>query len=500
MRRLTRLQHANSVNDLLGLKLDSAVMLAEDEKIGLFDSNLLSPVGELHVERYMQAAEAAADAALVNVASLLRCDPLSSGSAGEAVCAGMLIDTLGPRAFRRPLTQEERAQYLALYTDELTAGGVFADGIRQVVRGLLQSPYFLYLVETAPATGMPAAVSPYEVASRLSFFLWNSMPDATLFAAAQANELGTAPLLAAQAKRMLQSDKAATTLRSFHTQWLGIDRLPVSGKDLKTFPDYTPALAQAMLAETSNFADSVIRKGDGKLASLFTLAQSPLEGPLFALYGVTAPANPVSGALVSLNPLERAGLLTQASILAAHSHFANTSPVLTGVFVRTNILCQSPPPPPPGVMTDPPPAVPGETTRQRFDRHRTDATCANCHQLMDPIGYGFSNYDALGRYITTESGVPIDSSGQIVSSGALDGLFNGAVELSAKLATADQVRECALGHWFSYALGRNLQAQDGCSVLATQQAFAASDYNVAELLVSIVQSDSFRMRGAGGVP
>ncbi len=497
MRRLTRLQYGNSVNDLLKLKLDSAPLLTEDEKVGAFDSNLLSPVGELHVDHYLKAAEAATDSALLNVTTLLPCDPIA---VGEATCAGTLIDTLGPKAFRRPLSVDERTQYLGVYTESRTSGGTFVEGIQQVVRAFLQSPYFLYLVEAPPAGAAATAVSPYEVASRLSYFLWNSMPDDTLFAAAAANQLSTPEALLAQAKRMLESDKATATLASFHKQWLGIDRLLSAGKDTQTFPEYTPELAQAMLTETTGFADSVIRKGDGKLATLFTLAQSPVPSSLLSLYGVQAPANATPGQLVALNPAERAGLLTQAGVLGAHSHFADVSPVLTGVFVRATIMCQAPPPPPPTVMAKPPAAKPGETTRQRFDRHRTDPSCANCHQLMDPIGYGFSNYDALGHYVTMDAGAAVDAKGEIVGSLDLNGPFNGAVELSQKLATSTQVRECVMGQWFLYALGRNLDAQaDGCSVAAARDAFAKSDYNVQDLLLSIVQSDSFRLRGVGGV-
>lgn len=498
MRRLTRLQYANSVNDLLKLNLDSAALLAEDEKVGVFDSNLLSPVGELHVEKYMKAAEAAAEAALANVASLLPCDPVA---VGEATCAGTMIDTFGAKAFRRPLTPDEHTQYLGLYTESRTAGGAFNDGIRQVVRSFLQSPYFLYLVEAVPTGTTPVAVSPYEAASRLSYFLWNSTPDDALMAEAQAGKLTTPAEVLAQATRMLASDKATATLASFHRQWLGLDRLLTAGKDTKVFPEYTPDLAKALLTETTSFADSVIRNGDGKLATLFTLAQSPLTPPLFPLYGLPVPATaPAAGQLTALPQGERAGLLTQAAVLGAHSHFADISPVLSGAFIRATIMCQTPPPPPPTVMAQPPPPKPGETTRQRFDRHRTDATCANCHQLMDPIGYGFAHYDALGRYVTMDGGLPVDAKGEIVASLDLDGTFDGAVELSAKLATSAQVRECVMGQWFTYALGRNLQAQeDGCGVTAVRDAFAKSDYNVHELLLAIVQSDPFRLRGVGGV-
>jgi hypothetical protein len=494
MRRLTRLQYTNSVNDLLGVSISAGSDLLEDEKVGLFDSNLLAKVTDLHIERLMHAAEAGAEAAIANLDTLLACDRVILG---EEHCAAALVDTLGPKAFRRPFTAQERADYLGLYTEARMQGESFEDGVRQTLRALLQSPQFIYIVENAPAGAPATPVSGYEAATRLSYFLWNSLPDTALALAAEAGQLQTAEAMMTEARRMLESERVAATLESFHRQWLLLDRLTRGKKDTVAFPEYTPELEQAMLQETADFAHAVIAKGDGSLASLFTSSLSPAKGPLLALYG--AAGQPNASGLVELDPAQRAGLLTQASVLGAHAHFREISPVLTGAFVRANIMCQTPPPPPPNMVPEIPPAQPGETTRERFDRHRTDAGCATCHQLMDPIGYGFANYDAVGRFRELEAGVPIDASGQVSGSWDLDGPFNGPIELSQRLASSEQVRACVLGNWLTFALGRNLDAEaDGCSALRVQEAFAESGYNVRQLLIAVAGSDAMRLRGTGG--
>ena len=499
MRRLNALQYANTVKDVLGVSVALSAVLAEDEKVGPFNSNLLSPVGELHVDRYMSAAELVAANAIGQLSTVLPCDPAATG---EAACAETFLTQTGARLFRRPLEDQERVAYLGLYGSSRTAGRSFSDGISLLVRVLLQSPAFLYQVETAPA-GAPTLLSGNEVATRLASFLWSSAPDVALESAAMGGQLTTVDGLLTQARRLLSDPHGASTLASFHSQWLKIDRLPALQKDSALTPRFDAALGQAMLSETEHFADWVIRSGDGSMKSLFTQSSSFLDGALFDVYGLPKPAKVDQLIPVALKPSERSGLLTQASFLTAHSHFGNTSPVLRGVVVLDSVLCKAPPPPPPTVMTVPPAPIAGETTRERFDRHRTDPTCASCHSLMDPIGYGFAHYDALGRYITDEGGKPIDASGEIKGTQDIDGPFNGAIELSQRLSGSNQVQDCMVSQWFSFALGRNLdKTRDACSLQGVKTAFAASDYNLRELLFAIVKSDAFRYRASleGGAP
>jgi hypothetical protein len=364
---------------------------------------------------------------------------------------------------------------------------------------MLQSPSFLYHLEpTLPAAGEAVApLDDWEVASRLSYFLWHTMPDEELFAAAAAGELTATTGLMAQAERMLDDPRAADAIGSFHVQWVGVSELELEDKDLDLFPSFTPALRTAMLAETRAFADHVIRRGDGTLDTLLTASYSLLQGPLFEVYGVTAPPGHDPLEPIDLPPGQRAGLLTLPSVLSAHAHANQTSPVHRGVMVRENLMCQDLPPPPPDVDNAPPDPDPNATTRERFAEHTADPACSACHRLIDGIGFGFEHYDAIGRYIDQESGKPIDATGQILGSDDIDGPFDGVPELAAKLASSAQVRECAALQWLRFSLGRQERDADECSTQAAIAAFEDSGFNIRQLLLAIVGTDAFRHRGQG---
>ena len=220
-----------------------------------------------------------------------------------------------------------------------------------------------------------------------------------------------------------------------------------------------------------------------------TSPQSFVNAPLGKLYGVTAGAD---YGPVMLDPTQRAGLLTQASLLTRTAHDDSNSPTRRGKFVRESFMCQSPPPPPPGI-----PALPsvktGQTARERYKQHVANATCAACHTMMDPIGFGFSNYDPIGKYQTTEGGKPVDASGEILQSQDLDGTFNGVVELSKKLAGSNNVRACLTAQWFRYALGRTEDVGDAASIKGAVDAFAPVG-DLRELIIAMTKTDSFRSR------
>jgi len=491
LRRLTREQYDNSVRDLLGSSGQPSLGLAADEKLAAFFSNSVSPVSRLSVEQYRDAAEALAAAAVAEqLDALTGC----AGANQNAACAAQFIQAFGRRAIRRPLSSDEAARYQALYDANQTRG--FAEGIRVVLQALLQSPNFLYHLELTPAPGGVGvtALGGYEVASRLSFALWNSLPDAELLDAAAAGLLDAKDGLQAQAERLLQSDRAKDALASFHVQWLGLDALLDLDKDPQLFPEFSDKLKGAMRDEAVSFADFVIRRGDGRLQTLlsapFTLASPELLG----LYGATAA--PAADGSVQLDPLQRAGLLTQAGFLAAHAHANQTSPVHRGLAIRKNLLCTDLPDPPANVNNNPPAPDPNATTRQRFEQHRTNPSCAACHQMMDPIGIGFENYDAIGRYRTTENNLPIDASGEVLNAGATSGTFTGAVELAKRLSTSPEVRACVQKQWFRFSLGRFEGPEDACTLAGLSADFAAADFDVKKLLLSLVTSDAFRYRKA----
>lgn len=483
LRRLTRAQYRNSVRDVLGLwpNVDS---LDADEKAGPFDSNYSAAVSPDGVEQYRAAAELLAEEAMVSIDTLVPCDASDQ-------CLEEFTTGLGRRLFRRPLSDAERAEYLGL----AQGADDFENGVRVVVQAMLQSGHFLYHLEFGlpEPSGDVVALTEYEVASRLSFFLWNSVPDDALLNAAEAGELASAQGLRVQAERLLQDPRAREAVGEFHVQWLALDHLETSFKDPAYYPDFSAELAEAMVAETRRFSQIVVLQGDGRLDTLLTADFSYLEPELFELYGVEPPPDHNVGVPVFLDPQQRAGLLTQAAFLTEHALTNASGPIQRGVEVRTNILCDPPPPPTPGIDITPPEIQPDATTREIFEAHTASDLCASCHQLIDGIGLGFEAYDGVGAYRTTENGLPVDDIGELVGTD-VDGEFDGAVELAHALAESSQVRECVARQWFRFAFGRFEVDADQCSLDVMHQAFADSDYDVKELLLHIVETDAFRFK------
>jgi len=490
LRRLTHDELDHVLRDLLRVSGHPSERLDPDERIGPFASNGIAPVSRVTVEQYQTLAEQVAVAVTADIDALVPCD---RAALGDDACARELIGDLGLRAMRRPLTPTEQTTYQTLYASYATAGG-FANGVRLVVTAMLQSPSFLYKVET-PAAGATVAsggatpLDPYALASRLSFFLWSSMPDDELFAAAASGELDTPEGLRAQAERMLESPKAYDGIASFHRQWLGLYKLEGVDRDTTLYPGFGPALVAAMNDEAGSFADYVIRRGDGSLRTLLTAPFTIASDPLATLYGATRPAGASDTDPLPLDPSRRAGVLTQAGVLAAHSHSNQSAPVLRGKLVRENFFCQPLPDPPPGV----PMTValdPEATTRERFTAHRTDPTCSSCHALLDDLGFGLEHYDAIGKYRATENDRDIDATG-VLSSTDVDGMFDGAVELAGRLAESREVSDCVARQWFRYALGRFERDADACTLASLEGALEQPD-NLRALLFALVTSDAFR--------
>jgi hypothetical protein len=489
LRRLTREQYDNTIRDLLSIEGHPSLALAADEKLSAFYSNSISPVTRLSVEQYRDGAEElAARAVKERLDALVGC----KGAEQTAACADKFIKDFGRRAFRRPLGAEEAARYRGLFDANQARG--FGEGIRVALQTFLQSPHFVYHLELAPAPA-GVGVTPlggFEVASRLSYALWDTLPDAELLDAAAAGQLDSKDGLRAQAERLLESDRAKDALSSFHLQWLGLDGLLDTNKDAALFPQFNDSLKQGLRDETTSFADFVIRRGDGRLETLLSGSFTVASPEVLSLYGATSA--PAADGTVQLDPAQRAGLLTQGAFLSAHSHANQTSPVHRGLSVRKNLLCTDLPDPPANVNNNPPVPDPTATTRQRFEQHREDPSCVGCHMLLDPIGVGFENYDAIGRYRSDENGLPIDANGELVSAGTSSGNFSGAVELAKKLATSAEVRSCVQKQWFRFSLGRFEGAEDACSLASLAADFEASNFDVNQLLLSLVTSDAFRYR------
>ncbi|MFZ5889964.1 MAG: DUF1592 domain-containing protein [Myxococcota bacterium] len=493
LRRLTRDQFNNTVRDLLKASGTPADALAPDERMGPFASNAVAPITELLVQQHQEVAASLASAAKARMSELSPCD--LTGDSGTT-CANQFVKDFGLRAFRRPLSNEEVSDYVGLYSLGKQGTGGAQNGFRLVVEAMLQSPFFLYHHDVG-ASGTPQAkpvsVTPYELASRLSYFLWNSMPDSELFKVAGDGSLAQNSIISSQVERMLKDPKAGATISLFHRQWLALEDLPTRDKDPKAFPSYNDSLTNAMLSETSMFSDYVVRQGDGLLKTLLTSNMAFPQGALFSVYGLSQPAGYQVGTPVMLPSGQRAGLLTQAAFLARNAHRDQSSPVHRGIVVRENLLCQPIPPPPANVNNAPPQVSTATSTRERFAQHSLDMNCSGCHQLMDPIGLGFEHYDAIGAYREKEGVGDVDATGQVVgAAGALGAPFDGALELATKLAEAPEVSECVTKQWFRFSLGRVESNNDACSLQTIRDAFRASGGNVRSLIAQIALSDAFR--------
>ena len=497
LRRLTKFEYANTARNLLGVDTTPVNDLPADEVTEGFNNNAgVLTVSSLHAEKYVLVSEALAKAAVKNLSTLT--GGCNTTTKGEDACATEFANSFGRRAFRRAVTDQDRQMLMAAYTAGKT-GGSYAEGIEVMVRAALQSAHFLYRLETtAPAN--PSAplvpISQYELATRLSFLIWAAGPDDALLDAAGRGELADKAAVATKARAMLADPKARVAITDFYNQWLGTSRLDIMTKSTSLFPQYSDAVRDAMKAETPAFVEYVLWSGDHKLSTLLTSPTAFVSSALAPIYGVsTTSATPQMMSLPAAQA--RAGILTQASFLAVQAHPDQTSPVLRGKFVRTKLMCQTVPPPPMDVDITPPAVTSAATARDRFGAHEmAGGSCMNCHQLMDPIGFAFESFDAIGKYRTTENGATINLAGNILAATdtSLNGTFTGVKELATKLAASDQVRDCVATQWFRYSTGRTEEVPDGCSLTTLQDAFGASGGDLNELVVAMTQTDAFWYR------
>jgi hypothetical protein len=479
--RLSRREYDNTVRDLLGDTTQPALGFADDrDRAFLFRRPGLVATQDAEVLR--SSAEALARTASSKLEQLFPCD--SAGAGNEAACAARFIDDFGLRAFRRPLLPQETAGLQALYeTGRGSLGMSFKDAIGLLLEQMLQSPAFLYHWESpqSPRTLEAGAVKldAYDVASRLSYFIWGSLPDRALFDAAAAGRLATAEDVAAQAQRMLQDEKAQDTVTTFFAELLELDELGELPKDSTSYPDYTPAVGEALKAANAEFVKNVLARG-GKLEALLTSDFSLTAPALNGMYGGAA-----ASAL-------RGGLLTQPGFLSATGAADGSHPVKRGKAVYTKLLCGTLPPPP-GNVPPAQPASAGGTTRQRFAVHAQNPCATGCHALMDPFGFAFEHYDGIGRYRTMDNGLPVDSTSR-ANIDDRDQQFSDAVELSRILATSGTVRSCMAKQWLRFAFKRDDSDSDAPSLAGVETAFAAHDYELRDLLPAIAASRSFRYR------
>lgn len=500
VRRLSRLEYNNAVRDLLGDTSRPADTFVAEERVVGFASNTSTPVTEVINEQYLDAALKLAETALTGLAPRFPClVQLAQSQDGEA-CARQVLHDVARQAYRGSLDAEEEERLVTLY--RTTAAELdTAAGVQAGLAAVLTSPRFLYVVElgTAGVADAVVALTGQEVAARLAFFLWRSLPDEELLAAAEAGTLGTADEVEAQARRMFEDARADAALSDFVAQWMSIEKVPTLNKSAEMYPAFTEEVKRDLLAETLAFYRETVRGDAGDVATLLTATHSYLNPNLAQFYGVGSMSpDPGTFLKTELNATaaapQRAGILTHGSVLAAHAHPTRPSPVHRGQLVREKMLCQPLPPPPPNVNNVLPEGN-GESTRDVANQHATDPACVGCHKLMDPIGFGFGNYDGTGKYLDTENGVPIDAQGEVVNTTPeLDGPFTGAVELVTRMAASGVVEPCFALQSARYALGRAETNSDACSLQGAYADFAASGFKVRELLIALTRSDSFRFR------
>jgi hypothetical protein len=490
-RRLTRDQYVATVRDLLGDTRDLSDRLPADDKgEEVFTSPETLIVTPAWADKALSTAEDLAKAATAgaHLGTLLPCQP-SAGQ--EAVCAGQFIKAFGKRAFRRPLSDDEIGGLTKVY--EAGAADSFGRGIEMVITAVLQAPSFLYRLELGQKAGsVPGAIklSAYELAARLSYFAWGTMPDEALFSAAEAGRLDTPEGIGQEVDRLLKDPRGKAMLLAFHQRWFGIDTLAENGKDVAVYPQFDEKLVASMEGEFNAFiSDAMGASGDGKLETLLLSDRTFVDGALAGLYGVTPPGG--TGLAPVTLPSTRKGLLSTVSVLSTHTLSDSSAAIHRGKFIRERLLCTVPPDPPAGLIVMPPEPKAGLTTRERLGQHTMDPACSGCHTMMDPIGFAFENFDGIGRYRTMEQGKKIDASGSL-SATDVDGAFVGPVELAQKLAGSNQVRACVMTTLLSFAQGP--QPADACLMKKLNQAFDDSGHDVRALIVAIAKSDSFRYR------
>ena len=491
LRRLNHFEYNNTIHDLLGETTPYADNFPADEQGGGFSNNADAQlVTHLLAESYATAAAAMAASAVTRLSSLYTC---SVAATGEDGCAKQFITTFGKRAFRRPLTADEATRLFALYTTGRT-GGTFQDGIGVVIETMLQSPHFTYRVESLVAAQPGAAaipVNPYAMATRLSYFLWGTMPDDALFTAADMGALATPAEVTAQVQRMMQDNRAHQAIATFHREWLELVNALQAPKMAMMFPSWSPALAAALFQESSTFAEQVFWS-DGKLATLLAAPYTYANQVVAQYYGVTGTMG-MTYSKIMLDPTQRAGFLTQGTFLASHADPDQTSPVRRGKFVREQLLCQPVAPPPNDVVIMPPKVDPTVSTRNRFTQHETEPRCKACHSVMDPIGFGFEHYDPIGQWRTIDGPSAVDSTGTLAGTD-VNGPFDGAVSLMTKLSTSTEVADCVATQWLRFATGRTETDADACTLQSIQEQFAAG-HDMRTLPLAIATSDAFRYRG-----
>ncbi len=453
-----------------------------------FGGGVAALLDEVEVERRATAAAQVATQAAQTLSSWSPCSP---PTAETAECGATIVGYLGRAAFRHPLSETERLALQTLFDAGLSESG-FATGVEWLLTGLLQAPDFLYqFAKPLPGeqAGQIVPLAAHELASRLSLFVWDGLPDEALLGAAESGTLADDAGLEGEILRLLADPRFERGAAAYYADWLGLEGFREVARDDAALTSELIALLERSLlvGATSIYASSA-----PNFASLFSGDSYYLNDALRAFYGL-------GGGSGELEPVpmpneSRQGILTHPGLLTLLARPAASDPIARGLFVQRTLLCNEIPPPPDGVAIPPlAPASDGLSTRARLEQHTSEAFCAGCHAVFDPPGFALENFDQVGRFRTTDGGVPVDTSGEMTTAGDLDGPFASGGELLARIANSQTVKRCFAEHYLTHAVSRVLTTADGCALDGVQSGFAETG-DLKQLIVAVAKSDAFRLR------
>jgi hypothetical protein len=491
-RRLTRYQFRNAVKDVFGYDVN-----INDLDTDSFTANFASlgastvVTSDRGAEQYNTAIESAVDAIFSDAtkrSQFIGCTP--TGQSNDT-CVRGFIQKLGLRAWRRPLQSTELDRFVALAASASTTLGSATEGARWATVALFSSPSFLYRPELGAASSTGGLrLTGYETASRLAFLIWNSIPDQMLMDQATAGMLGTADGIRAAATRMLDAAAGRESIGGFAEEYMRLDRIGTQAKDPSLFPEYGTSLQAAMVRDIRDTWASLAFDDQASFYDLFTTTKVVVNADLARLYGIDATGLTSTTFQTKALPAggPRSGVLAKAGLLSEFANQQSGSPTLRGKFIRESLMCLTIPPPPPGVNTavvDQPTDVP-MTRRQKLQAHMTNDSCAACHKYMDPLGFPLENFDAIGKYRTTDNGLPVDPSGDFDGVAVADA--NGLGVAASQSVT---VAQCLVRKYYAYAVGHEERDVDGSVLNTLATAFKASGFKMRDLILAAVTNDAF---------
>jgi hypothetical protein len=494
LHRLTAAQYANTIRDLLGDDVVLPTALEPDViERGLASLGAsIATISPWGVEQYEAASLDLADQLLSSEAGRARLVPCTATAMIDDACAAAFVADFGKKAWRRPVTVEEIDALVALARDGATTLGDFHEGLELALAAIFQAPDFLFRVELGePDPSRPGELryTSWELASRLSYFLWNTTPDAELLAAAERGDLVTDAGLRAQVERLIQSPRAREGVRGFFTELFELKRLDHLSKDPTIFTHFTAELGPAAREQTLRDLEQLVFDDDGDYRDIFTAQDTFVDRRLAAIYDVRATAREGFGRVHLPASSGRRGLLGQVSILALHAHPVSSSATKRGLFIRRTLMCTEIPPPPVDVNTAlPEPSGTTLTLRDRVAEHLTNPSCSGCHLIMDPMGLGLESFDGLGRFRTKENGATIDPSGELAGK-----TWTNAWELAEVVRDHPSLGPCLVRNLYRFATGNVETDGERATLDRLSTQFEQSGFRVKKLLAEIAMSPGFRL-------